>query len=132
MTLILQVFYSVFSGLLLTLGIPNELFLLGNPFYAFISIIPYYIAIKNAKSYKQAFLLGFVQTLTTHLASSFWLAYFKDFAIFTLGASAAATACIGGIKKLLHFPFFLPPDPFTRIRPSAFYIFLPSIPSTNG
>ena len=106
MTLILQVFYSVFSGLLLTLGIPNELFLLGNPFYAFISIIPYYIAIKNAKSYKQAFLLGFVQTLTTHLASSFWLAYFKDFAIFTLGASAAATACIGGIMALfIYLPF---------------------------
>ena len=67
MTLILQVFYSVFSGLLLTLGIPNELFLLGSPFYAFISIIPYYIAIKNAKNFRNAFLLGFLQTLTTHL-----------------------------------------------------------------
>ena len=106
MTLILQVFYSVFSGLLLTLGIPNELFLLGNPFYAFISIIPYYFAIKYVRSYKQAFLMGFVQTLTTHLFSSFWLAYFKDFAIFTLGASALATACIGGIMALfLYLPF---------------------------
>ena len=105
MTLILQVFYSVFSGLLLTLGIPNELFLLGNPFYAFISIIPYYIAIKNCRNYKQAFLIGFIQVLTTHLCSSFWLAYFKDFAIFTLGASAVATACIGGIMAIF---FFLP------------------------
>ncbi len=106
MTLILQVFYSVFSGLLLTLGIPNELFLLGNPFFAFISIIPYYIAIKNARNYRQAFLLGFIQTLTTHLCSSFWLAYFKDFAIFTLGASALATACIGGIMALfMYLPF---------------------------
>ncbi len=106
MTLILQVFYSVFSGLLLTLGIPNELFLLGSPFFAFISIIPYYIAIKNARNYRQAFLLGFIQTLTTHLCSSFWLAYFKDFAIFTLGASALATACIGGIMALfMYLPF---------------------------
>ena len=106
MTLILQVFYSVFSGLLLTLGIPNELFLLGSPFYAFISIIPYYIAIKNAKNFRNAFLLGFLQTLTTHLCSSFWLAYFKDFAIFTLGASALATACIGGIMALfIYLPF---------------------------
>ena len=106
MTLILQVFYSVFSGLLLTLGIPNELFLLGNPFYAFISIIPYYIAIKNCKKYRYAFLLGFVQTITTHLTSSFWLANFKDFAIFTLGASALGTACIGGIMALfIYLPF---------------------------
>ena len=106
MALILQVFYSVFSGLMLTLGIPNELFLLGNPFYAFIAIIPYYIAIKNARNYKQAFLLGFVQSLTTHLCSSFWLAYFKDFAIFTLGASALGTACIGGIMALfMYLPF---------------------------
>ncbi len=106
MTLILQVFYSVFSGLLLTLGIPNELFLLGNPFYAFISIIPYYFAIKNSKNYKQAFWMGFIQTITTHLCSSFWLAYFKDFAIFTLGASALGTACIGGIMALfLYVPF---------------------------
>ena len=91
---------------MLTLGIPNELFLLGNPFYAFICIIPYYIAIKNARNYKQAFLLGFVQTISTHLCSSFWLAYFKDFAIFTLGASAVGTGCIGGLMALfLYLPF---------------------------
>ena len=105
MSLILQVFYSVFSGLLLTLGIPNELFLLGNPFYAFIAIIPYYIAIKNVKNFRQAFFIGFIQTITTHLCSSFWLAYFKDFAIFTLGASALGTACIGGSLAIF---FYLP------------------------
>lgn len=106
MTLILQVFYSVFSGLLLALGIPNELFLLGSPFYAFIAIIPYYIAIKNAKNYRQAYLFGFIQSITTHLCSSFWLAYFKDFAIFTLGASALGTACIGGSLALfMYLPF---------------------------
>ncbi len=106
MALILQVFYSVFSGLLLALGIPNELFLLGNPFYAFIAIIPYYIAIKKTKNFKEAFLLGFVQAITTHLCSSFWLAYFKDFAIFTLGASAIGTGCIGGfIALFMYLPF---------------------------
>ena len=106
MALILQVFYSVFSGLLLTLGIPNELFLLGNPFYAFIAIIPYYIAIKKAKNFRHAFLLGFIQTITTHLCSSFWLAYFKDFAIFTLGASALGTAVIGGsLAIFMYLPF---------------------------
>ena len=106
MALILQVFYSVFSGLLLTLGIPNELFLLGNPFYAFIAVIPFYIAIKKAKNFRQAFLFGFVFAITTHLCSSFWLAYFKDFAIFTLGASALGTAVICGLMSIfLYLPF---------------------------
>ena len=39
---ILQVFYSVFSGLLLSLAIPNEYYLHGVPFLAFIAIIPLY------------------------------------------------------------------------------------------
>ncbi len=118
MTLILQVFYSVFSGLLLTLGIPNELFLLGNPFYAFIAIIPYYFAIKNAKSFKQAFLFGFIQSFTTHMTSSFWLAYFKDFAIFTLGASALGTAAQGAIMALfIYVPFSRYPHPYRDLAP---------------
>ena len=118
MTLILQVFYSVFSGLLLTLGIPNELFLLGNPFYAFIAIIPYYFAIKNAKSFKQAFLFGFIQSFTTHMTSSFWLAYFKDFAIFTLGASALGTAAQGAIMALfIYVPFSRYPHPYRALAP---------------
>ncbi len=118
MTLILQVFYSVFSGLLLTLGIPNELFLLGNPFYAFIAIIPYYFAIKNAKNFKQAFLFGFIQSFTTHMTSSFWLAYFKDFAIFTLGASALGTAAQGAIMALfIYVPFSRYPHPYRDLAP---------------
>ncbi len=103
MKMILQVFYSIFSGLLLSLAIPNELFLLGSPLITLFAIIPYYIAIKNCKNYKTAFLLGFCQTITTHLASSFWLAFFKDFAALTLGASAAATGVLGGIFGLIFF-----------------------------
>ena len=69
----------------------------------FISIIPFYIVIRSAKNYKTAFWMGFIQIITTHLCSSFWLAYFKDFAIFTLGASAVATAAEGGIFALFLF-----------------------------
>lgn len=107
MTLILQVFYSVFSGVILSAAIPNELYLFGCPVLAFIGLIPFYICIRNyCTSFKRAFLLSFIQVLTTHLLSSFWLAFFKDFAIFTLGASALATACIGGFMGLfLYLPY---------------------------
>ena len=107
MTLILQVFYSVFSGVMLSAAIPNEIYMFGNPFLAFIALIPFYICIRYyCKSFRCAFCMAFLQVLTTHLISSFWLAFFKDFAIFTLGASALATACIGGFMGMfMYLPF---------------------------
>ena len=103
---ILQVFYSIFSGLLLAAAIPNEFYLFGCPIFTLLAFIPLYLSFNYAKSYKQAFLLGFMQTISTHLASSFWLAYFKDFAALTLGASAIGTAFIGGFFGLfLYLPF---------------------------
>ena len=107
MTLILQVFYSVFSGVMLSAAIPNEIYSFGCPVLAFIALIPLYLNIRYyCKSFGRAFLLSFIQVLTTHLLSSFWLAFFKDFAIFTLGASALATACIGGfLGMLMYLPY---------------------------
>ena len=106
MELILQVFYSIFSGALLALAIPNELHLLGAPFYTLLAFVPYYLVYNRLKNYRQAFLCGFCQSITTHLISSYWLAFFKDFAILTLGASAFGTACIGGIFGLyLYLPY---------------------------
>ncbi len=106
MELILQViFSSVFSGFMLSAAIPNELYLFGCPAYTLAAFIPLYLAFNRIKDFRLAFIAFFIQTLVTHLISSFWLAYFKDFAIFTLGASAIGTACIGGAFGLF---FFLP------------------------
>ncbi|MCQ2589343.1 MAG: apolipoprotein N-acyltransferase [Treponema sp.] len=106
---ILQVFfYSIISGLLLSCAIPNELYLLGYPLLTFVAIIPYYFAVKKSPSYKVAFWAGFIQAITTHLVSSYWLAFFKDFAIFTLGGSALAEALWGGILALAaYLPYSL-------------------------
>ena len=108
MELILQViFSSVFSGLMLSAAIPNELYLFGCPVYTLLAFIPLYLIFNKIKDFKTAFLAFFLQTLTTHLISSFWLAYFKDFAVFTLGASAFGTACIGGAFGLFFFiPYY--------------------------
>ena len=106
MTLILQVFYSIFSGVMLSAAIPNEIYKFGEPVLTFFALIPFYITIRYlCKNYRQAFWCTFIQVITTHLISSFWLAYFKDFAIFTLGASALGTALIGACMGIL---FYLP------------------------
>ncbi len=106
MTLIFQVVCALFSGILSALSIPNELFEFGSAFLGFFALVPLYFAVKNAKSYKVAALLFAIDALTTHLLSSHWLANFKDFAIFTLGASAFGTACIEAMAGCLYFfPF---------------------------
>lgn len=102
---ILQVFYCVFSGVLLAAAIPNEIFLFGCPIFSLFALIPFYLVFKNLTNYKQAFWAGFIQTIVTHLISSFWLAFFKDYALFTLGASAIGTGLIGGIVSIF---FYLP------------------------
>lgn len=100
-TVILQVFYALFSGIIEGAAIPNELLLHGSPLLALTSIVPLYISLYKAKTYKESFFIFFLQTLTVHLTSSFWLANFRDFAVFTLGASAAGTACEGGITGII-------------------------------
>ena len=52
---ILQVFYSVFSGLILSLAIPNEFYLLGMPFLSLFALIPLYFAFRICRNYKDAF-----------------------------------------------------------------------------
>ena len=102
----LQVFRVIFSAILVSLAIPNEFFLLGCPYSALVSLIPLYIAVTECTSYRSAFRLGALHTFSVHLLSSFWLAFFKDFAIFTLGASALGTGLIGGILgRMLYVPY---------------------------
>ncbi|MBC6719408.1 apolipoprotein N-acyltransferase [Treponema sp. Marseille-Q4130] len=102
----LQVFCVLFSAILVSASIPNEFFLLGCPSIALISLVPLYIVVAECSSYKSAFRLGALHTFSVHLFSSFWLAFFKDFAIFTLGASALGTGLIGGILgRMLYVPY---------------------------
>ncbi len=98
---ILQVFYVIFSGLMEAAAIPNELFLLGSPFIALFSLFPIYIILYKVKSYKASFLYMALHALTVHLASSFWLANFRDYAFFTLGASAIGTAAEAGLIGII-------------------------------
>lgn len=121
MEVILQVFYSVFSGLMLALAIPNELYTFGAPVFTLIAFIPFYLCFYNAKSYAQAFRTGFIQAITAHLISSFWLAYFKDFAIFTLGASAVGTGFIGGFMGFIYYIPYSSTYSHNRLNEKASY-----------
>ncbi len=103
--LFLQVFCAIFSGATESISISNEILPFGSPFTALFSLTPLYIALYKSKSYSQTFWLFFLQTLTVHLLSSYWLANFHGFAFFTLGASALGTAFQGGLCGIIAHVF---------------------------
>ena len=87
-------------------AIQNEFLPLGSPVLGLFALAPLYLAVSRSKSYAEAACLTGLQVGATHLLSSFWLAFFKDFAVFTLGASAAGTAVIGLVFGCyLYLPF---------------------------
>jgi apolipoprotein N-acyltransferase len=112
----LQVFYVLFSAVLVSLAIPNEFLLFGSPYIALISLIPFYIALSQCRTYTRAVWLTVLQVTIVHIISSFWLAYFKDFAVFTLGGSAAGTGIIGGIFGILFYVPFAQETQYKQLR----------------
>lgn len=90
MSFLLSLIIVIFSAVLLSLGIPNEIFHFGNSIMGLICFIPlYYAFFRSNSKHKTALMYSFFVSLT-HLFSSFWLINFQDFAIFTLGASTIA------------------------------------------
>ncbi|MGL4986650.1 MAG: apolipoprotein N-acyltransferase [Treponemataceae bacterium] len=90
MTKKLQVFYAFFSGIMISAGIANEILPLGSPFIGLFALVPLYYALRNARSFNESGIIVGVQAMIIHICSSFWLGYFRNFAIFTLWASAFA------------------------------------------
>ncbi len=88
-------FCTVLSSVMLSLGIPNEFLLEGSALMGIFSLAPLYISLKEAPSFKTAGILCGTHIALVHLFSSFWLANFKDFAVFTLGASSIAYFILG-------------------------------------
>jgi len=119
MTLVFQVICALFSGFLSALSMPNEFLAFGSPVIGFFALVPLYFAVKKARSYKVAALLFAIDALFTHLLSSYWLANFKDFAFFTLGASAFGTACIEAMAGCLFFFPFAGTDASLKIGQKA-------------
>lgn len=103
-----QFLYTLLSCCLIALAIPNELLRFGSPAIGLLALFPFYVALRRARSYREAFAICFVHGAVTHLLSSFWLGNFPGFAIFTLGASDIGTGFFEAFFGLaFHFPFLL-------------------------
>lgn len=99
-------FYTAISIFLFTTGIPNEIFSFGMPLSGLLSLIPFYLALKECRSYRQAGLVTSLLASLVHLTSSFWLSNFKEYAMLTLGATTIAYFILGYLTgQILYIPF---------------------------
>ncbi len=113
MTIFIQVFYAIFSAIIESFAIPNEILLFGSPFLGLFALVPLYLALLHCTSFKHAGLLVSIHFTLTHLLSSFWLAFFKDFAALTLGGTVGFYTVLGFfLGQLFYIPIW-----FTKQNP---------------
>ncbi len=118
------------SSLLLPLALPNFLFNYGNPAVGTVCLVPLFVAVSLAPSFKFASLLGVIfGGLSTALAE-YWLMFFQGFSVWTYGGIILGYI---GYNSLL-FPFLRGLSrirtgyrPFILAAAWAFYEYLKSI-----
>ena len=105
------------SAVLLSLGISNEYLHFGSALFGIIALIPLYTAFCISPTRRRTTWMFGAMIALVHLCSSFWLAYFENFAIFTLGASTVAYFFLGFLFG--HWFYYAMKLPL-RLRPFAF------------
>ncbi|WP_428770142.1 apolipoprotein N-acyltransferase [Treponema sp. HNW] len=104
----LQVFSVIFSAIITAFAVQNEFLPFGSPFLGLFALVPLYLSLSKSVSFKEAGVLNALYMLFTHVLTSFWLGYFKDFAVFTLGATALFYTVTGYFLGTLFFaPFYI-------------------------
>ena len=105
------------SAVLLSLGISNEYLHFGSALFGIIALIPLYTAFCISPTRRRTAWMFGALIAFVHLCSSFWLAYFENFAIFTLGASSVAYLFLGFLfGHWFYYGMKLP----LSLRPFAF------------
>lgn len=103
MSFLLQVFFAIFSATVFALALPNEFLTFGSPVLGLFALVPFYIAISTAKTFKRAMLITMIQTILVHLLSSFWLGFFKSAGFATLGSSSIGNSLLSAFFGALMF-----------------------------
>lgn len=80
-----SVFLAFFSAILSILAHANPFFLEGIPLLSFFYLIPLFLAWIICSSLNQAIIIGSIYSFFSTLGQNFWLAFFGDFSLFTLG-----------------------------------------------
>lgn len=95
-------FLALLGGALTALAIPSELFPRGNPALGWIASAPLYFALAASPGFGFSAALGAVYGAAAHGFSSYWLWFFKDYAVWTLGSTVLAYGVV-----YAHFALWL-------------------------
>ncbi|NNM55210.1 MAG: apolipoprotein N-acyltransferase [Spirochaetales bacterium] len=85
------------SAVSVSLAMPNELQLSGSPLVALVAWVPLFWALKQTKRNSEASLLTGLFVFVTTLIQCYWLAFFKDYAFWTLMGPALVEAAFGAL-----------------------------------
>jgi len=95
-------FLALLGGVLTALAVPNEIFPRGNPLLGWLAAAPLYLALAASPGFGYSALVGAVYGATAHGFSSYWLWFFKDYAVWTLGSTVLGYAVV-----YAHFALWL-------------------------
>lgn len=87
-------FLALLGGALTALAVPNEFFPRGNPALGWLAAAPLYWALAASPGFGVSAAIGAVYGAAAHGFSSYWLWFFKDYAIWTLGSTILAYAVV--------------------------------------
>ena len=93
---------AVLGGALTALAVPNELFPRGNSLLGWLAAAPLYLALAGSPGFGFSAVIGAVYGAAAHGFSSYWLWYFKDYAVWTLGSTVLGYAFV-----YAHFALWL-------------------------
>jgi apolipoprotein N-acyltransferase len=88
------------SAILMTLAVPNEFMALGFPPLGFLALVPLYVALAGLSSPKASALVTGLFGALQHGLTSFWLWFFKDFRLWTLGSTTLAYFAVYAVLGL--------------------------------
>lgn len=109
---------AAFSGFLYSVSLPNELLPFGSPLIGPIALIPVFLAILRVRSIRHAAAVGVVFGVVSTLLSNYWLMFFGEFSVWTIGGVTVGYAAYNA----LFFPFLwvlsAPNASLTTVLPS--------------
>jgi len=102
-----QFFLTLFSSVLLPLSLPNEILRYGSTVIGGIALVPLFLVVFRASNRRQASRYGAFFGAVSSLLANYWLAFFGDYSVWTLGGPVVGYAgynyiLFGFLYELVH------------------------------
>ena len=123
-------FLAGISGFLLPLALPNELFLFGSPVLGFVCLVPLFLAVAKSGTPGQAAAASAIFAAISTPIGNYWLAFFKDYALLTIGSVTIAYTLLFAVYGAFLWRFSRP-GPYRPFLIAAFWTIYEFIKSTG-